>query len=510
MPDTMDTVKIDGEHLTIDDVYKVACQNARVEIAPSAIEKVKASENLVRELVEKGEALYGITTGIGEFSRIFIPKEQAVELQKKIIYSHAAGVGKPFSEKEVRAAMLLRANTLAKGYSGVRLVLIEQFINLLNKNVIPVVYKKGSLGTSGDLSPLSQLAEVLMGEGSAFYQGKRMKGAEALKLAGIKPLELTYKEGLGAINGSQMLTGGAALILYEAEIFIKSAQIASAMSIDALKSVTQAFDARLHALRPFNGQNIVAGNIRKLIEGSEIIADKSKKVQDGYSLRCTPQVMGPSIDVLNYAKNQVEIEINSAVDNPLFFVEDKVCLTGGNFHSQPIGMVMDFLAIPLTVIGGLSERHINRLLNPVLSGLLGFLVQKPGLNSGFMVAQYTAAALVSENKGLSHPATVDSISVSADQEDYVSMSPIAIRKAWEILENVIGVIAIEMLCAAQAFDLQKPLTPGKGTGAAYDLIREHVDFLEEDRALYPDIEKVINLVKGHKIVEFVEKKIGEL
>ena len=509
MSDTK-TIKIDGEHLIIDDVYKVACQRARVEIAESAVQKVKASENLLGELIEKGEALYGITTGIGEFSKILIPKEQALELQKKIIYSHAAGIGKPFPEKEVRAAMLLRANTLSKGYSGVRLALIEQFMNLLNKNVIPVVCEKGSVGTSGDLSPLAQLAEVLMGEGEAFYEGTRMKGAEALKLAGIEPLELTYKEGLGAINGSQMLTGGAALILHEAQRLIKSAQIASAMSIDALKSVTKAFDARLHSVRPFNGQNIVAANIRKLIENSEIIADKSKKVQDGYSLRCTPQVLGPSIDALNYVKNQVEIEMNSAVDNPLFFAEDKVCLTGGNFHSQPVGIAMDFFAIPLTVIAGLSERHINRLLNPALSNLPDFLVEKRGLNSGFMVAQYTAAALASENKVLSHPATVDSISVSADQEDYVSMSPIAIKKAWQILENVAGVIAIEMLCAAQAFDLQRPLKPGKGTEVAYNLIREHVTFLEEDRSLYPDIEKVLNLVKTHKILESVEKEIGNL
>ena len=510
MSENLQTVKIDGENLKLEDVYNVACEYAKVEVDPSAAEKVIANQKLVQELVDNKEALYGITTGIGEFSRICISPEDSAELQKKIVYSHAAGVGEPFSEKEVRAAMLLRSNTLAKAHSGVRLDLIEQFLNLLNNRITPVVFRKGSVGTSGDLSPLSQLAEVLLGEGEAFYQGKRMKGAEALKLAGITPFTFTYKEGLGAINGSQMLTGGAALILREAEKVLKTAQIASAMTIDALKGVTKAYDARLHAVRPYKGQNTVAANIRALIEGSEIIRDKSTKVQDGYSLRCTPQVVGPALDAWAYAKGQVETELNSSSDNPLFFTEDKICLTGGNFHGQPIGVAMDFFVIPLSVVGGLSERHTNRLLNPVLSGLPDFLVEKRGLNSGFMVAQYTAAALVSENKVLSHPASVDSISVSADQEDYVSMAPIAIKKAWEILENVMGVIAIEMLCAAQAFDLCKPLKPGKGTGIAHKLIREKVTFLEEDRPLYPDIDQVLQLVKSHKILEAVEKEIGPL
>lgn len=323
-------------------------------------------------------------------------------------------------------------------------------------------------------------------------------------------MKLTYKEGLGLINGSQMLTAIAALVCFDAERVLKNTQIASAMTIDVLKSVLKAFDARLHKVRPFIGQNSVAENIRNLVKNSEIMAEKTGKVQDGYSLRCAPQVLGPAVEALEYVRKQVEIEMNSAADNPLFFADDKVCLAGGNFHGQPISLAMDFLAIALTFTGGLSERHTNRLLNPVLSGLPDFLVEGKGLNSGLMVAQYTAAALVSENKILSHPACVDSISVSADQEDYVSMGMTASLKAKQILENLVPVIAIEMLCAAQAMEFRKPLKPGKGTKIAYEKIREVVPKLENDRVLYPDIAKIVKLIKENTILSAVEKEIGHL
>lgn len=507
----MKEVYINGNDLTIEDVKTVARDGAIVCINDETRENVKKCQDFVQKMVSSGDAIYGVTTGIGEFAKIRVSSEQGEELQRRIIFSHAAGTGSILPIDVVKAAMLLRANVLAKGYSGVRVSTLETLIEMINKDVIPVVFEKGSVGTSGDLSPLSQMAEVVIGAGGeAFYKGERMPGPKAMEKAGIKPVQPTFKEGLGLINGSQMMTAGAALLLYDTERLIKNAIISSAMSIDALKSVEKAFDPRLHAVRPFKGQNVVAYNIRNLVSGSEILAEKSGKVQDGYSLRCTPQILSPSIDAFWYVKNQIEIEMNSAADNPLFFPDDNVHLAGGNFHGQPVGMSIDFLCIALSEIANLSERHTNRLLNPVLSGLPDFLVEGKGLNSGLMVAQYTAAALVSENKVLSHPASVDSISVSADQEDHVSMGPIAIRKCTEILKNVQTVIAIEMMCAAQAFDFRKPLKPGKGTKIAYDEIRKVVPFLENDRVLYPDINKITELVKNNTILNAVESQIGEI
>ncbi len=504
------TIYLDGESLTIEQVEDVARHRAKVEFSEKGKRNIERCREVVQKLVDSGAAIYGVTTGIGEFARIRIKPEDSVELQRRIIYSHAAGTGDIQPEEAVRAAMLCRANTLAKGYSGVRLSTAQVFVDALNANLYPVVYEKGSLGTSGDLSPLSQLAVVFLGEGEAFYQGERLPGKEALRRAGMKPIDLTYKEGLGLINGSQMCTGEAALLLTDARRLLKNAFIASAMTIDALKGVPKAYDARLHAVRPYRGQNLVAKHLRTLMADSEIIAEKSGKVQDGYSMRCTPQVLGPSVDAWHYATSQIAIEMNSAADNPLFFPEDNVHLAGGNFHGQCIGMVMDFLAIAMSEVANLSERHTNRLLNPALSGLPDFLVEGRGLNSGLMVAQYTAAALVSENKVFAHPATVDSISVSADQEDHVAMTPIAVRKCREILKNVRAVLAIEMMSAAQAVDFRKPLKPGKGTRVAYEVIRRHVPHLQDDRVLYPDINRIAALIRENTILKAVEEKVGEL
>ncbi len=506
----MTTVYLDGEGLTIEKVEQVARHGARVELSPQGIKNIERCRKTVEEMVKKDQPIYGVTTGIGEFARIRISPEDSAELQRRIIYSHAAGTGDPFKEDVVRGMMILRANVLAKGYSGVRKLIPQILIDMVNAEVHPVVFEKGSVGTSGDLSPLSQMAEVCLGEGEAFYKGDRIPGGDALKKAGLEPIDLTYKEGLGLINGSQTCTAGAALLLVDARRLLKNAVIASAMTIDALKGVPKAYDARLHEVRPYTGQNAVAHNLRTLMADSEVIAERSGKVQDGYSMRCTPQVQGPSLDVWFYARDQVEIEMNSAVDNPLFFPDDNVYIAGGNFHGQSIGMVMDFLCIAMSEIANLSERHTNRLLNPTLSGLPDFLVKGRGLNSGLMVAQYTAAALVSENKVLSHPATVDSISVSADQEDHVAMTPIAVRKLTEILQNVGAVLAIEMMAAAQAFDFRKPLTPGRGTRVAYEVIRQHVEHLEDDRVLYPDINKIAELVRNGTILKAVEAEVGEL
>lgn len=504
------TIQINGNNLTIDQVIKVTRDGAEVGMTPDAIERINASAALLQRLVKKDIAIYGVTTGIGEFSRIRVSPEMGAELQRRILYSHAAGTGDPFPEEVVRAGMLLRANTLCRGHSGVRLQIPQILLNMVNKGVTPVVCEKGSLGVSGDLSPMAQMGIVCLGEGEAYYKGERMPGAAAMEKAGITTIELTYKEGLGLINGSQMCTGGAALELFDARNLIKNAFIASAMTIDALKGVQSAYDERLHASRPFRGQIGVAKHLRTLMADSEIIADGSGKVQDGYSMRCTPQVYGPTVEAWGYVLDQVETEMNSSSDNPLFFTEDEEHLAGGNFHSQNIALAMDFLAMAMSEIAGLSERHTNRLLNPKLSGLPDFLIEGKGINSGLMVAQYTAAALVSENKILSHPAVVDSISVSADQEDHVAMTPIAVRKCGEILRNVGAVLAIEMLAASQAFDFRKPKKPGRGTRAAYEKIRELVPFMEDDRVLYPDIEKIVAMVRDGSIVKVVEVEVGEL
>jgi len=503
-------IKIDGANLTIEKVRKVARDKAKVVLTPDAEKRVSECRKTVEQLVEDGAMIYGVTTGIGEFAKIKVSPEFGAELQKRIVYSHAAGVGDFFEEDEVRAAMLLRANVLSKGYSAVRLSTLKTLIDMINKGVIPAINEKGSVGASGDLSPLSQMAEVVMGEGRAFYKGRLMSGKEVMRKAGIKPVKLSFKEGLGLINGSQMFTGCGALYLYDAIRVAKTAQIASAMTIDALKSPVRAFDQRIHELRPFNGQNVVAENIRRLVEESEILAEGSPKVQDAYSLRCIPQVYGPSVDALRYVRQQIEIEMNSAADNPLFIAKDKAHLACGNFHGQPVAMALDFLAIAMTEVSSLSERHINRLLNPNLSKLPDFLVEGKGLNSGLMVAHYTAASLVSENRLFAHPAVVDNSSLAADQEDHVSMGPIAAKKGKEIIKNTINVLAIEIMCSCQAFDFRKGKRPGKGGRIVYEIVRKDVPRLVDDRVLYPDIQKIAEKIKNLEILDAVEKEVGAL
>ena len=506
----MEEVTLDGNSLSIEQIVAVARQGASVSVSDQVRAQVQRSRDFLEKCVREDIAIYGVTTGIGEFARIRISPEQSAELSRRIIYSHSAGTGDPQPQDVVRAAMLLRANVLAKGYSGVRQSLLDTVIAMINRGVVPYVQEKGSLGVSGDLSPMSQFAEVAIGEGRAWYKGERMSGAEAMKKAGVKPTDLTYKEGLGLINGSQMMTAGAALLVYDAERLLKNAVIAAAMSADALRAVARAFNPHVHRVRPFRGQNAVAANLLRLFAGSEIMANRTGRVQDGYSIRCTPQALGPSFDTLEYVRQIVNTEVNSAADNPLFFGDEQEYFAAGNFHGQGIGMVVDFLCIALSEVANLSERHTNRLLNPVLSGLPDFLVEGEGLNSGLMVAQYTAAALVSENKVLSHPASVDSISVSADQEDHVSMGPIAVRKCTEILKNVRTVLAIEMMSAAQAFEFHDGRRPGRGTGVAYDLIRTKVPRLVDDRVLWPDIEEIRKLVESNAIVDAVEKELGPL
>ena len=503
-------VQIDGKKLRIEDVHEVARNHDRVKLAAAARKAVLKCRKTVEELVAEGQLIYGVTTGIGELARVHVPPEVGRELQKRIVFSHSAGVGKFFEEDEVRAAMLLRANTLSRGYSAVRLRLLETLMKMINKNVIPAVNEKGSVGTSGDLSPLSQIAEVVMGEGRALWKGKVIKGGKAMEKAGIKPVTLSFKEGLGLINGSQMFTGCGALRLYDSIRLVKTAIIASAMSADALRTPLRSYDKRVHEVRPFNGQNAVAQNLRKLLRGSHLAGKKSSKVQDAYSLRCIPQVYGPSVDALFYVRGQIETEMNSVVDNPIFFADERKQIPCGNFHGQPIAVALDLLGIAMSEIGGLSERHINRLMNPSLNvGLPAFLVKGEGLNSGLMVAQYTAASLCSENKLLAHPAVVDNFSMAADQEDHVCMGPIAARKLKEMIWNVTNVLAIEMMSAAQAIDFLGD-KPGAGVEAAHREIRKVVKPLRTDRVLWPDIQAIAEKIANLDILNAVENRVGEL
>jgi histidine ammonia-lyase len=503
-------VVIDGNSLTIEGVHRVARQGAAVALSPEALRRVSRSRRVLEKLVERGDAIYGVTTGVGELANVRISKELGAELQKRLVLSHAAGYGNIQPVDVVRAAMLLRSNTLAKGHSAVRRETLRAYLELLNRGVTPVVYEKGSLGASGDLSPLSQIAEVLMGGGNAFLNGEAMPGPLALKRVGLEPVSLTFKEGVGLINGSQMMTGELALRCGDAENILKHAVIAAAMSVEALRGARDAFDARIHELRPFPGQIAIAESIRRLTAGSEILAGPAGKVQDAYSLRCAPQIMGASLDALAYARRQTLIEMNSACDNPLLFPDDGACLAGGNFHGQPVAMAADFLTIAMSETASVSERRTNRLLNPALSGLPAYLVTGKGLNSGLMGAQITAAALVSENKVLSHPGVVDSISVLADEEDHVSMGPVSVRKLGEVCRNVVGVVAVELLAAAQGIDFRKPRRPGPGVRAAHREIRKVVAHLEDDRALHPDIGKLAELIRAGTIVKAVERAAGPI
>lgn len=507
----MHGIFIDGNRLTIEDVVKVARNHFQVKITEEAAERVKKSRAVVDEFIEKEKVVYGITTGFGKFSDVVITKEETRDLQRNLIISHACGVGNPFPEEIVRAIMLLRANALSKGFSGVRLSTLQTLIEMLNKGVHPVIPEKGSLGASGDLAPLSHMVLVMLGEGEAFYKGKRLPGRTAMEEAGIEPIHLTSKEGLALINGTQVMTAVGALTAYDAMKLVKLADISAALTLEALNGITDAFDSRVHEVRPHCGQINCAQNLLKLTAESRLTTRQGQiRVQDAYTLRCIPQIHGASRDALDYVINKINIEINAATDNPLIFADDQTVISGGNFHGQPMALAFDFLGIALAELANVSERRIERLVNPQLSGLPAFLTEKGGLHSGFMIAQYAAAALVSENKVLAHPASVDSIPSSANQEDHVSMGTIAARKAREILFNTTNVLAIELMAAAQAIDFKGAEGLGNGTRIAYDKIREQVATLHEDRIMYVDINKCTDLISGHAIVNAVEGAVGEL
>ena len=504
-------VIITGKDLRIEDVYRVAQGKEKVELHLDAIKRIKKCRAFIENKIDEREIMYGVNTGIGELCDVILNDEQIKQFQKYLVYNHSAGIGEPVPIEEVRAAMLTRINVHANGYSGCRSEITQTYVDMLNKGVIPVVCKKGSVGACGDLSPMSQIALLLMGEGEAFFQGQRLPGHVALEKAGIPIPGLKARDGLAAINGSNLISGMGCLQIYEAERFLKQAEIAAAMSLEALMANMKPYDPRLHKLRGFQGAVTSSENIIKVIDGSDLLIGKMKvKVQDAYSMRSTPQVIGAARDQLRWTRSQFEIELNGVGDNPIFLPDDGVVLTGANFQGSPISVPLDMLGACIAMICVISERRLNRLLNPALSeGLPAFLTKGAGMFSGHMLSQYTADMMIVEQRILSMPGSIQSIPAAADQEDFVSMGMNTALKTRQIIDNAYGILGIEFIAAAQALDF-RDFKPGKGTQAAHAAIRKVVEHLDEDRPLYPDHNNMMETVKKRAILHAVENVIGEL
>ncbi len=505
------TITLDGSSLTIEKLVAIARGGEKVELAPEALERIKICRAMLEEKLANHETMYGTNTGIGEFSETLLTDDQVKEFQRYLVYNHAAGIGDPAPIEHVRAALAGRINVHAHGNSGCRPEITLTMVAMLNQGVTPVVCAKGSVGASGDLAPMAQAALLLLGEGEAFYGGERLAGHVAMERAGIPIPGLQARDGLAAINGSNLLTAISALNIYDMERFIKQSEIAAAMSIEALLGNLKPYNAKLHELRGFHGAITSASNIRKLVEGSDLTTGKMKtKVQDAYSMRSTPQVIGAARDAIAYARSQVEIELNGVGDNPIFVPELKLTLTGANFQGSPVSLPMDMAGVAITMVCVLSERRLNRLTNPALSaGLPDFLAHEPGFYSGLMLSQYTADHLIVEQRILSAPASIQSIPAAADQEDFVSMGMNTALKNTQILDNAYGILGIEFMAAAQALDFRQ-FTPGKGSLTARDAIRKHVAHLHVDRPLFNDHNTMKALVQSGEILDEVEKAIGPL
>lgn len=511
---------VDGKSLTLDKIEYFLKENPIVSLSNDSKKNVIKARKLIDKWVDEGKVIYGVTTGFGEFANVSISKKDIEKLQENLIISHSTGVGDPLPPFIVKVIMLLRVNALASGHSGIRLETLELLLAMINNNIIPIIPSQGSVGSSGDLAPLSHLVLAMIGKGEAqIYNNvlkddqrkvKVLKSSVALKKFGLTTVKLAAKEGLALINGTQMMTAFASYICIEAKRLEKIADIAGALSHETLRGTDNAFDLRLHKLRPFPGQITVAKNILAMIKGSEIREShrvNDPRVQDSYSIRCIPQIHGASRDSIDYVCSRVEIELNSVNDNPLIFPDDEAHLEGGNFHGQPMALAMDFMAIALSEYANVSERRTERMLNGSLSSLPRFLAKNGGLNSGLMIAQYTAASLVSENKVLAHPASVDSIPTSANQEDHNSMGSISARKCFQILKNVQKVLAIEILTACQGLEFHKPMKYGKGTEAVYKVVRKSVAPLLTDRIIYKDIEAVRKLLFENEILESIKNSV---
>ncbi len=505
------TITLDGSGLTVEKLVRIARHGEKVELSAPALERIRACRAMLEAKLQAREVMYGTNTGIGEFSEVILNDEQVQQFQRYLIYNHAAGIGDPTSIENVRGAMAGRINVHAHGMSGCRPEITATLVEMLNRGVTPVVCQKGSVGASGDLAPMSQIALLLMGEGEAFYQGQRLPGAEAMARAGIPVPDLKARDGLAAINGSNLLTAMSALHLYDMNRWLKQAEIACAMSLEALMANMKPYDVRLHEVRGFPGAVRSAKAIMKCIEGSDLVTGKLKtKVQDAYSMRSTPQVIGAAHDALAFAKLQVETELNGVGDNPIFLPEFKLTLTGANFQGSPVSLPMDLVGAAITMVSVLSERRLNRLTNPALSvGLPAFLTKGAGMFSGMMLSQYTADSLIVEQRILSMPASIGSIPAAADQEDFVSMGMNTAIKNGQILANAYGILGIEFMAAAQGLDF-RDFTPGAGVQTARQVVRKHVAHLDEDRPLYPDHTRLMEVVRSCEILEAVESAVGSL
>jgi histidine ammonia-lyase len=503
-------VELDGSSLDIHSLEAIARQRVNVSVSDDSWGRIKVCRAMIQQKIDDHEVMYGVTTGIGEFSEVVLDPEQVSEFQRYLIYSHAAGIGDPMTEDVVRGAMASRINVHCHGNSGGRPEITEQMMNMLNRGVTPIAAAKGSVGACGDLSPMSQIAMSMMGEGEAIYDGKRLPSNVALEAAGLNPIIMEARDGLASINGSNMLTAMAALSLCDVHKWLKYHDIAAAMTLEALNANMTPYDSKLHELRGFVGSQQVASNLLLLTNSSEILSGTGKKVQDAYSLRSTPQVIGAVRDSFAYARDQVEIELNGVGDNPVFIPDEGRVITGANFQGTPIALPMEMIGTGMSMAAVLSERRMNRLTNPALSsGLPPFLTERPGMHSGLMVAQYTACALVAETRILSHPAANQSIPAAADQEDFVSMGMTTTQKTQQIIDNCYGVLAIEMIAAAQALDIREG-APGDGVAAAHAVIRKYIDHLDEDRPLFPDNDRMVELLQSGEILIAVEEAIGAL
>lgn len=502
----MSTIYIDGNSLNLEKIEEVAYKRTPIALTEACIQKVNKCRDYVEKIIDKGELVYGLNTGFGKLSSIAIPRDNIAELQVNLIRSHSTSVGPAYTLEQTRAIMLLRINVLAKGHSGIRLETLQTLVDMLNKGVHPIIPMRGSVGASGDLSPLSHLALTLIGEGEAEFEGEIISGAEAMQRAGIKPVQLQAKEGLALNNGTQVMTALGVLNLLEAERLCKYADIIAACTIDAMKGTPSAFDSLVHKLRPHKGQIASASNISNLMNNSPLREShiNCENVQDPYSLRCTPQVHGAVRDAIDYVRGVLEVEINSATDNPLIFPDEEKVISGGNFHGEPLAICLDTLALAISELASISERRIEQMLNPALNrGLTPFLAKNPGIDSGYMIVQLTAASLVSENRVLAHPACVDNIPTSANQEDFVSMGSVSANKLIQVVENVRTVLAIELMVAAQALD-QRNIPSSSVLEKVKSSFRQIVPTLQEDRITYPDINAAVNFLKESTLLELVQ------
>ncbi len=504
-------IVLNGHSLSIEDVAAIARDRRPVELHPEAIDRINQCRELLEKKIRAREIMYGVNTGIGELSEVVLNAEQVEKYQKFLLYSHAAGCGEPSAEENVRAAMLSRLNTHCWGHSGIRLEVVRTQLEMLNRGVTPVVCQKGSVGACGDLSPMAQMAITLMGEGEVFYRGKRVPAKVGMAEAEIPTIVFRERDGLAAINGSNFISGMGCMELYDAERWLRTQEVALAMTLEALNANMQAYDARIHSVRGYPGAQECAENVRRLTEGSELLKLPGKKVQDAYSLRSSPQVIGATREAFKWIRHILEIELNHAADNPTFFPDEELVLTGANFQGTPMAFALELLGMSVTTVAALSERRVNRLMNPHLSmGLPPFLTKGAGMFSGLMLTQYTAGALVCENRVLSHPAATGSIPAAADQEDFVSMGMTTAIKTRQIIENAWYIIAIELMAAAQAFDFRFPVKPSPASQVAYEVIRGCVKKLDEDRALFDDINRLAALAKEGTILREVQRAVSNL